>query len=417
MNGGDMSLGRISTLFPLIIDHILCLLPIKDAVRTSILSREWRYTWTRIPVLRFNKNEFEGSETYLATHLENLTTQLAHLEQTIDLPRLAKEMIRSYMFFDAIKQTLLLHQGPLLEFSLTTNAGKLCVDLDQILSNLSRRNTVKSFFLLLDRDSEYRLPSSIFSMYQLTYLCLRNGYINHQPTFKGFGNLTSLELQHVKISTKTLVHLVSNCPILKSLWLYTSEDNVLGDGKFPITCLIELLPLIECLIIDPCILHYFFLDWFPQELSISLVHLKDVHIKGIRLLESDGLRLLFFLIQCSPNLEKLCLDVDNAGLGLGLGLGLGSDPEVLERYNRNPIRIDRYSNIWLNNLNEFEIRGFFNFKLHLEIVQLILVKSPVLKKVILRPLDMVTKNEYSTITKILLKSPCISASADIFLLS
>ncbi|GJV96477.1 F-box/FBD/LRR-repeat protein-like protein isoform X1 [Tanacetum coccineum] len=48
-----------------IIEHILCLLPIKDAVRTSILSKNWRYCWAKIPKLEFdledmvNENQLE----------------------------------------------------------------------------------------------------------------------------------------------------------------------------------------------------------------------------------------------------------------------------------------------------------------------------------------------------------------------
>ncbi|KAM0058870.1 putative F-box-like domain superfamily protein [Helianthus debilis subsp. tardiflorus] len=36
-----------------IIETILCLLPIEGAARTSILSKEWRYRWTKIPKLVF----------------------------------------------------------------------------------------------------------------------------------------------------------------------------------------------------------------------------------------------------------------------------------------------------------------------------------------------------------------------------
>ncbi|KAK1428454.1 hypothetical protein QVD17_17289 [Tagetes erecta] len=46
---GDM----ISNLPQSIIEIILCLLPTKEAARTSILSREWMYRWTTIPKLAF----------------------------------------------------------------------------------------------------------------------------------------------------------------------------------------------------------------------------------------------------------------------------------------------------------------------------------------------------------------------------
>nr|GEY44698.1 hypothetical protein [Tanacetum cinerariifolium] len=54
METGDLSLDRISNLPPTIIENILCLVPIKDAVRTSILSKQWRYSWVKIPNLVFD---------------------------------------------------------------------------------------------------------------------------------------------------------------------------------------------------------------------------------------------------------------------------------------------------------------------------------------------------------------------------
>ncbi|KAJ0432731.1 putative leucine-rich repeat domain superfamily, F-box-like domain superfamily [Helianthus annuus] len=46
---------RITTLPQAIVETILCLLPIEEAARTSVLSREWRYKWTTIPKLEFDQ--------------------------------------------------------------------------------------------------------------------------------------------------------------------------------------------------------------------------------------------------------------------------------------------------------------------------------------------------------------------------
>nr|GEW90323.1 ARID DNA-binding domain-containing protein [Tanacetum cinerariifolium] len=59
---GEQMLGQ-----PSIIEIILCFLPIQEAVRTSILSREWRYRWIKIPKLEFQEFKFhvstDGAET------------------------------------------------------------------------------------------------------------------------------------------------------------------------------------------------------------------------------------------------------------------------------------------------------------------------------------------------------------------
>lgn len=47
-----------------IIETILCLVPIKDAVRTSILSRSWRYNWVTIPKLVFSEKDIFDRTTF-----------------------------------------------------------------------------------------------------------------------------------------------------------------------------------------------------------------------------------------------------------------------------------------------------------------------------------------------------------------
>ncbi|XP_071697225.1 F-box/FBD/LRR-repeat protein At1g13570-like [Rutidosis leptorrhynchoides] len=389
---GDLCLDRISSLPAPIIDTILCLLPIKLAVRTSVLSREWRYNWTRITVLCFYKNEFKGSTTAAGTDL------LSILERSFDLSCPARMMIRMFKFFTAIKECLKLHHGPLLEFYLFANTDKDCVELDEIIRLVSRRgDTVKLFQLNLNENSMYRLPSSLFALHQLTNLCLDYGCIYHQPTtFNGFPRLTYLSLHHVKISIKSLLHLLSSCPLLEILTLNLNEDDILGNDKSSITELIECLPAIQSLHIGS-VFHCFSVDSLSQELPMSLVGLENLHIQDMSFLDSIGLPSFSRLIQCSPKLKILTL----------ISYDLPDENE--------PITLNKYSNIWLKNLSEFEIYGIIDFdlKLHLEFAQLIMAKSPMLKKVGIWLCEDVTDDELSNISRLLLNSPRASGSAKI----
>nr|GEV91608.1 hypothetical protein [Tanacetum cinerariifolium] len=91
-----------------IIENILCILPIKEAVRTSILSRNWRYNWTGIPKLVFDKDTFDK---------RNIVA--------------------------AIRQVLFLHRGPIFEFSVSMDSFTN-VELDQIIHDLARnKDTLK----------------------------------------------------------------------------------------------------------------------------------------------------------------------------------------------------------------------------------------------------------------------------------
>ncbi|XP_071709357.1 F-box/FBD/LRR-repeat protein At1g13570-like [Rutidosis leptorrhynchoides] len=200
MNVGDLSLDRINTLPPPIVDTILCRLPIKDAVRTSILSKKWR-------------DEFYESAAAAAGTVK--LDKLSIMEQTYDFPEEIKRMISDCKFFNAIKQCLLLHKGPLLEFSLVAYGDDISVELDQIISHLSMRNTVKIFWLELGMHDDYELPSSIFSLHQC--------------------------LQKLLYILFPLVHYLRPS-------LFMSEFDILGDDKSPISDLIVCLPVIESLI-------------------------------------------------------------------------------------------------------------------------------------------------------------------------
>lgn len=74
------------------------------------------------------------------------------------------------------------------------------------------------------------------------------------------------------------------------------------------------------------------------------------------------------------------------------------------------VTLEDYSDIWLEHLNEF---AFGNSKLNLELVKLILAKSPVLKKVRITLCKQVTKDEELKICKVLLRSPHVSPMVDI----
>lgn len=210
------SLDRISSLPPTIIETILCLLPIQEAARTSILSKEWRYKWTKIPELEFNEDTFKVSKR------EN---EQSFMEHQFDMSWERKDMSKRFKLFYAIYQVLLAHRGPIVEFSLSvTRTDDTCVEIDHIIAHLSRTDTLKK--LSVEFGDGYRLPFSIFSLHQLTDLYIYMGHINHQPTFNGFANLTSLYLDSVNISKNALLHLLSKCPLLKSACLVSSYKYI-----------------------------------------------------------------------------------------------------------------------------------------------------------------------------------------------
>ncbi|XP_071703393.1 F-box/FBD/LRR-repeat protein At1g13570-like [Rutidosis leptorrhynchoides] len=411
MNDGQSSLldESVSTLPSVLIENILWRLPTEEVVRASILSKEWRYSWTKIPKVSFHEDLFDESTT------EN---QLDVNEQEFEDLLSEKEEMRRSKFFKAINQFLLLHQGPIIDFTVCMYLSDLCIDcaeLNQILHHLSRKNTVKKLCLR----SSFVLPLSIFSFHQLTDLHLCNCEMYKPPTFNGFGSLTTLCLEHVKIHKDVLMHILSNNPLIKSFTIFTGDDSsiqklhqdeygfVIEDyaditvedhGTFDE--LFQLLPVIEDLTLTVWEIESFVGGVVPQKLATSLLHLKNLRLEGMSFLNHKWLRILVLMITSSPNLEKLTLEItfedttthwENFDRFLysvtmqdcsDIWLQHLIELELVYNFNENDIMYERFVKlIRMEHLIEDENEDIDNTEYgESGFVNMILAKSPVLKK-------------------------------------
>ncbi|XP_048127518.1 F-box/FBD/LRR-repeat protein At1g13570-like [Rhodamnia argentea] len=154
---------EISELPGHITDLILSRLPIKDAVRTSILSRKWRYKWS--------------SHSILAQYR---TSVLSH--------------------------TGFLTKG----------------DIDPWILHLSR-GCIREIALYVCNGEKYKIPTSLFDCRDLICLTLYGCLAKIPSSFEGFKNLDALYLEHVELSPHGLEALASRCPLLKHLTLKNLE--------------------------------------------------------------------------------------------------------------------------------------------------------------------------------------------------
>ncbi|MFS7888979.1 putative F-box domain, FBD domain, leucine-rich repeat domain superfamily [Helianthus anomalus] len=402
-------MDRISKLPLCIIENILCLLPIQEAARTSILSREWRYHWIKIPKLAFIEDTFQVSTD---------GAELSVLEQTFDEPSERKViMTKRCKLLYAIYQVLLLHQGPIHEFTLSMAVDGSCVEIDHILLHLSKKNTLK--ILNLDLRGNYSLPSSFFSLHYITELYITSCVFDRQPSSNGFRSLTTLNLQEIWISEKALMRLLSSCPLLKTLTIMSDYGSIDVFGDFTIADFFECLPNIEYLSVWFSIFlvifypHGIFLIlfwsykslfclWFklflplPKELpTTTLVHLKYLCMEWIWLRHKYAVPFLVHLIRSSPNLEKLKLEIS-------------VDDDSFDESITGFVTLDDYSDIMLEHLNELEILHFSDADNELDFVKLILAKSPVLEKVRIFLWDQLDKDERLRISQMFLRFPCAS---------
>ncbi|KAK9054433.1 hypothetical protein SSX86_025511 [Deinandra increscens subsp. villosa] len=220
-----LSIDRISALPQPILEIILSLLPTtKAAVRTSILSREWRYKWTKIPKLEFDHCD---RQQHMATTRENMDMRCKNLYN--------------------IYKILIVRHSPIHELSLYTCRYCDSFNFDRIIFHLETSTFKKLALNGVSYKSRFDLPISIFLLHQLTDLYLSYIDLEHRPGFDGFGSLRRLVLANVGISTKTLLHLLSNCPSLKSFNLRIGETHF-GE-PCTIIELFKCLPMIEHLTI------------------------------------------------------------------------------------------------------------------------------------------------------------------------
>ncbi|KAJ0428745.1 putative F-box domain, leucine-rich repeat domain superfamily, F-box-like domain superfamily [Helianthus annuus] len=137
----------ISTLPQNIIENnILSHMTLRDAVRTSILSKEWRYTWRSMPKLVFTHKMVKQPSNHCCT---------------------------KYKLVNAIFNVLLLHNGPtILEFE--SLFGNFCIDSEfaQIISYLAKGNKVKELSFNNVEVSAQMLRQFVSKCSLLDHFCL-----------------------------------------------------------------------------------------------------------------------------------------------------------------------------------------------------------------------------------------------------
>ncbi|XP_071703543.1 F-box/FBD/LRR-repeat protein At1g13570-like [Rutidosis leptorrhynchoides] len=203
-------------------------------------------------------------------------------------------------------------------------------------------------------------------------------------------------MDNVQTNFKTLLHVISKSPLLKHLAVVNvSLFNICKCDDSTIAELFQCLPVVESLFLSIWVIMCLVEDGIPRELPISLVHLKYFYLEHMCFVDDYGLPFLALLIRCSPNLEKLKLQVIHKSTYMQSKI--------------DSVCLEDYSDISLEHLNELEIRNCRNLKPELEFVKLILAKSPMLKKVTISLNNRVAKDEEMEMLRILFCFPQASS--------
>ncbi|WMV22726.1 hypothetical protein MTR67_016111 [Solanum verrucosum] len=387
---------RFSALPRNLVDDILRLLPVHDAARTSILSKNWRYIWAALPNLMLDKTFCSK----LAVKSQSV------LKETIDM-------------------ILLQHIGDIVKFDLDVSGVQLCsyADIDRWMLYVTRYG-VKELTLFMSKNinSTYKVPSYIFNCRTLTQLKLFNCIFKLPNSFLGFQTLTILQLKEVTfapaiefyaIKTPLLVELIlTHCEgtqylniefssglkylfvreshynldlnsnyfrnIKKLTYLYLVIDNPIRvDERLTLEKLLFSSPTLETLT----------LGFYVLELGVNFNKL------GQTCYTLD-------LIKSFPNLSKLEI-WDNA---------FGDPDEAVMKYLDAPSCLDQT----LNKLEDVSIHIFRRSKVLLSFIKLLFAHAPSLSRMSIKPKNASSSKEELNVATELMRFPRVSPKAKLF---
>ncbi|KAL0392153.1 UNVERIFIED_CONTAM: FBD-associated F-box protein [Sesamum radiatum] len=372
-----ISNDRISNLPCDIIDNILAYLPLREVVRTSILSREWRYKWVTMPYLVFDEI-FQQS------------------------------LREKYSIESIIYQILLLHEGPIIKFILKDADFEFYPAIDHWLHFLSNHHVEE--LALWSPFSDQLMPYHLFTFDHLRHLYLAHVFIRLPHAFKGFNKLLRLDLVNVVIAPADFKMLISKCPMLE----YMDVKDVYNDigkleidapnlksfcfsGELVLICfknashlskmsirttfdaystleptesdrsLIEVLGILSSLESDGGFLRFLAKGGEPHNLPWHFNHLTDLSLSLIRFQYIVEVKCALCLIRSSPNLQSLEIESSTSSK---------ADMETSTQY----LKAQQKHKIPLGCLKIVKISDISGLEPEMEFVKLLLLKATALRK-------------------------------------
>ncbi|KFK33614.1 hypothetical protein AALP_AA5G036800 [Arabis alpina] len=187
---------RISHLPEALLVHILSLLPTKNVVATSALSKQWRHVWKMVPKLEFvsyrNKSKHET-------------------------------------FSEIVCRVLLSHKAPVLEsLHLDFNVDKCDAMVIGMSIGIAYAHHLRKLVLNVDSmKGDFAFPSSLYKCDTLETLILMDWVSIDLSSPVCLKSLRTLRLEDVEYKNDaSVVNLLSGCPILENLEVYRSEVDV-----------------------------------------------------------------------------------------------------------------------------------------------------------------------------------------------
>ncbi|RWR94540.1 F-box/FBD/LRR-repeat-like protein isoform X1 [Cinnamomum micranthum f. kanehirae] len=429
----------ISNLPEDVMSSILALVPLRDAVRTSILSREWRYKWVTIPDVVFNRDRLMKSSS-------------SYSYSSDDDDESDGEDACAHVVDQVFSQLI----GPISKFSCVFFSFLSSHHFDRWIGFLSKNhgNGIKEFVFAIERKIKwYHVPHSVFHYQELCHLELLNCTLELPPTFKGFRNLSVLNLA-AKISKDDIECLISECPLLAWLKLIAFDFyqclNIHApnlqylelDGEFrdvsieacrrltDVSLLSDVIsrywlrsigpsshiPFIGCLHgIKSLKLKSFYLQYLcigivPKKLPVMLDHLQYLEVD---LYFKSEILAILCILRSSPNLKQLKIKYFRGLTGKSDGL-LREEDDISE-VQADLCGVKTQSDCFLSHLHAVEIIGIAMLS-DLKFIRCILSNAPVLETMNIYTNRHVEAEKVLTILDELFRSQRASTQAEIIYL-
>ncbi|KAJ9559127.1 hypothetical protein OSB04_013741 [Centaurea solstitialis] len=411
---------RMSNLPESMVSSILERLPVQDAVRTSILSKNWRYRWTTMTSLVLD---------------EQFSRKFAK-----------NGAFGQHGFIRIVNQVLILHPRPITKILLHIPQMHLdsFQEIDQWMLFLSR-NSVREL-VLTNSNLPYKLPSQLSSCSELRKLKLENCIFTPPLTFEVFPNLADLFLKDIDFRTGScgiqvnLPHLTKLClyyctnidnfkikaqklitlglqtypdamvsfirllesPCLTAVGIYSLEpvEDFVGVERMNLTWLFTSFPKIPLFGINGHFLKLLSADNIPKYNSLKELWLFDLQYSDL-----DQLSGALCLLRSSPNLKKLSIKHTKPG-------AMHYDVEASSDHLESRACLDQT----LKRLQSVKVECFEGSKPALQFIKLLLAHSPSLNKMTILPSGTTDASKRLNIAKDVMRFPRASPKAELIYL-
>ncbi|KAF8730890.1 hypothetical protein HU200_016762 [Digitaria exilis] len=269
---------------------ILSKLPLKEVVRTSILSSEWRYLWLNCPKLCFDSAEISRHKRCMKKFIDNVN---------VVLHKCHGDMVEALKVKVGFHTTLADHVDSWISFAASSRIKVLAFDLEPIGG--------------MRRDDRYIFPFELLNNESISCLqSIQLSFVSLKPPFQfgGFPNLRKLVLSMVHVTRKDLEDTLSSCCNIELLSLDRSH---LRDELKVDTPLFHLQHLrIICCEITKIQFHAVNLDTFVYMgdlRPIVLNHSRKLNDVSISLCEAIFQHAVASLLNSLPSMKHLTFHV------------------------------------------------------------------------------------------------------------